>query len=58
MRYWVFHEEQLAVALVAREAERQGQGATEQQAKDETQIVVEFLASASARDITGEDYPR
>ena len=48
MRYWVFHEEMLAKALAAREAERTQQGASEQQAKDETLIVVQFLASPAA----------
>lgn len=49
MRYWVFHEEMLAGALADREAERVKEGATEQQAKDETQIVAQFLTSEAAR---------
>lgn len=53
MKWWTFHEEMLARALAAREAERQGQGATEQQAKDDTQTVVAFLASESAQYLLG-----
>ncbi len=53
MKYWVFHEEMLAVALSAREAEREQQGATEQQAKDETQTIVQFLASEGALGLRG-----
>lgn len=53
MRYWVFHDQQLSAALAAREGERQKQGATEQQAKDETAIVVEFLASDAAKNLRG-----
>lgn len=48
MNWWVFHEEMLASALAAREAERQKAGATEQQAKDETQVVIEFLRASPA----------
>lgn len=55
MRYRVFHEEQLAAALAAREAERMKEGATEQQAKDETSIVVQFLISGAARRCLGGD---
>lgn len=54
MAWWCFHQEQLAAALAAREAERVKQGATEQQAKDETQIVAEFLASWAARPLRGD----
>lgn len=50
MRYWVFHEQMLAAALAAYEARRQGEGATEQQAKDETVAIVTFLASAEVRE--------
>lgn len=53
MRYWVFHDGQLSSALAAREAERQRQGATEQQAKDETLVVVQFLASEAAKSLRG-----
>lgn len=54
MAWWVFHQEQLAVALAAREAERMNEGATEQQARDETQIVAEFLGSESAVRLRGD----
>lgn len=54
MPWWVFHQEQLAAALVAREAERMKEGATEQQAREETQIVAAFLASESARRMRGD----
>lgn len=54
MAWWVFHQEQLAAALAAREAERQKEGATEQQAKDETTIVVQFLASETALCLRGD----
>jgi hypothetical protein len=53
MRYWVFHESQLSAALAAREAERMKEGATEQQAKDETLIVAQFLTSEAARPLFG-----
>ena len=43
MPYWVFHEEMLDKMLAAREAERQRQGATEQQTKDETVLIKTFL---------------
>lgn len=54
MPWWVFHQEQLAAALAAREAERVKEGATEQQAKDETQIVAGFLASEAAKRLRGD----
>ena len=54
MPWWVFHQEQLAAALAAREAERAKEGATEQQAKDETQIVIAFLASEPAKRLRGD----
>lgn len=54
MPWWVFHQEQLAAALAAREAERQKEGATEQQAKDETLIIVQFLASEAAARLRGD----
>lgn len=54
MPWWCFHQEQLVAALAAREAERMKEGVTEQQAKDETQIVVQFLASAAARQLRGD----
>jgi hypothetical protein len=54
MPWWVFHQEQLAAALAAREAERVQQGATEQQAKDETQIVAAFLASECSARLRGD----
>lgn len=50
MRIFVISDAVLAQALAAREAERQREGATEQQAKDETQIVAEFLGWAVHRD--------
>lgn len=52
-RYWVFEEIRLSAALVAREAERQKEGATEQQAKDETVMIVQFLASEAAAQLRG-----
>lgn len=54
MPWWAFHQEQLAAALAAREAERMKEGATEQQARDETQIVAQFLASESATRLRGD----
>ena len=54
MPWWVFHQEQLAAALAAREAERAKEGTTEQQAKDETQIVIAFLASEPAKRLRGD----
>lgn len=53
VRYWVFHEQQLAAALATREAERQKEGASEQQAKDETMIVLQFLASDPGAKLRG-----
>lgn len=50
MRIYVISDQALAGALAAREAERQREGATEQQAKDETQVVLEFLGWAVQRD--------
>lgn len=50
MRIFVFSDAVLAQALAAREAERQGEGATLQQAQDETQIVAQFLGWAVQRD--------
>jgi len=49
MRFWVFSADMLMSALAAREAMRQGEGATEQQAKDETQAIVAFLTGDEAR---------
>lgn len=50
MRYWVFNEQQLADALAAHEATRQRENhITEQQAKDESQVVLTFLSSAAVR---------
>lgn len=54
MPWWCFHQEQLAARLAAHEAERVKQGATEQQAKDETQIIASFLASDAARLLRGD----
>lgn len=48
MRAWAFHDAQLAQALAAWEARRQAEGASEQQAKDDTQTIVQFLASPEA----------
>lgn len=45
MRVWVFSEDMLDKMLAAREAERQKAGATEQQAKDETVTIKEFLVA-------------
>jgi hypothetical protein len=50
MRYWVFHADMLAAALAAFEARRQQEGATEQQAKDDTAVIIAFLESPEARD--------
>jgi hypothetical protein len=57
MRYWVFHEEMLAAALAAREAERAKEGATEQQAKDETLVILQFLSSEAALRLRGDHPP-
>jgi hypothetical protein len=46
--YWVFNNEMLEAALAAFEARRQGEGASEQQARDETAIIKMFLTSAEA----------
>lgn len=46
MLCWVFHEEKLDSALAAREAQRMAQGASEQQARDETVTIKGFLAEA------------
>lgn len=48
MKCFVFTEDTLAQALAARESQRQAEGASEQQAKDETQIVLEFFRWALA----------
>ena len=50
MKYWVFHEQMLAKALDAHEAERRRQGATEQQAMDDTQVILAFLCSEAAKE--------
>ncbi len=47
MRYWVFQEAMLDEELAAREAERQRDGASEQQARDETVTIKEFLVRAA-----------
>lgn len=49
MKYWVFHEEMLSKALAEHEAARIRDGATEQQAKDDTATVLAFLAGEAAR---------
>ena len=54
MLYWVFHEEMLAKALAAAEAERMRQGASEQQAKDDTQVIAQFLTSPTAMPLRGD----
>ena len=46
--YWVFHDAQLDQALAAFEARRQGEGASEEQTKDETAVIKLFLISAEA----------
>jgi hypothetical protein len=46
MRAWVFHEEQLDLMLAARTAERQKEGATVQQAVDESFTIKQFLVAA------------
>lgn len=53
MRYWVFHEAMLDGALAAFEARRQREGASEQQAKDESFQVKLFLVSAEAEKLLG-----
>lgn len=57
MRYWVFHEQALVDCLALREAERIKEGATEQQAKDETVVIVQFLASPVAQKLRGDHIP-
>jgi len=47
--WWCFHENQLDDQLAAREAKRRQDGATEQQAKDETFTIKEFLVSIVKR---------
>jgi hypothetical protein len=47
MLCWVFHEEKLDSALAAREARRVKEGATEQQARDETFTIRAFLAESA-----------
>lgn len=46
MRYWVFNEGMLDDVLAEREARRQQEGATEQQARDETVFIKTFLFEA------------
>jgi len=46
MRMWVFSDEMLARALAEFEARRQREGASEQQAKDDTATIVAFLGSS------------
>lgn len=46
MRYWVFNEAMLDDVLAVREAARQQEGASEQQAKDETVLIKTFLFGA------------
>ena len=46
MKWWAFHEEMLDSELALREAKRLQDGATEQQARDETVTIKEFLASS------------
>ena len=53
MRYWIFHDEMLAAALTHFEARRMGKGASEQQAKDDTQVIAQFLASPEAKKLIG-----
>ena len=57
MKYWVFHEGSLSSALAAHEAKRQRDGATEQQAKDETQVILDFLTGdiVERRKMRGDD---
>ena len=50
MKYWVFEEGNLSAALAAHEATRQREGASEQQAKDETQVILAFLGGEAARE--------
>ena len=53
MRYWVFHEEQLAAALTAFEARRMGvvpqTPAYFEMIKGDTKLIAEFLASPEAQ---------
>ena len=46
---WAFNDLMLAKALAEHEARLQRDGASEQQAKDETQAIALFLASPEAR---------
>lgn len=50
MRYWVFHEQMLAAALSTWEARRIREGATPEQAADDVQTIIQFLASPEARE--------
>lgn len=47
MKWWAFHEEMLDSELALREARRQQEGASEQQAKDETVTIKAFLAGSA-----------
>lgn len=49
MMWWCFHDENLSAALAAWEARRMGEGASEQQAKDDTSVIAQFLASSEAK---------
>ncbi len=49
MTFWLFTKEMLGNALTAHEAERQAEGATEQQAKDETMVILAFISGNAAR---------
>jgi hypothetical protein len=51
--YWVFTDTQLANALTHFEERRKREGASEQQAKDETNSIVQFLTSPEAAKLVG-----
>ncbi len=53
MIWWVFHEGQLDEALALREADTVNHGATEQQARDDTFTIKQFLVSEHARKLIG-----
>lgn len=48
MKYWVFYDAMLSSALAQHEAERQKEGASEQQAKDETAIILRVPRASRA----------
>lgn len=51
--YWVFTDTQLANALALYEDRRKREGATDQQAKDESASISQFLTAPEAAKLVG-----